>query len=65
VTREQLIALVEKLISNQGTEEEDEEWLAILAQNAPHPEVSDLIYWNEEEPIRRRDRRPGPGMASH
>jgi hypothetical protein len=48
VTREQLIALVEKLISNEGTEEEDEEWLAILAQNVPHPEVSDLIYWNEE-----------------
>lgn len=49
VTREQLIALVEKLLSNEGTEEQDEEWLAALARNVPHPHVSDLIYWNEHE----------------
>lgn len=49
VTREQLIELVEKLLSNQGTEEQDQEWLAVLAQNVPHPHVSDLIYWNEQE----------------
>jgi hypothetical protein len=49
VTREQLIALVEKLLSNEGTDEQDHEWLALLARNVPHPHVSDLIYWNEQE----------------
>jgi hypothetical protein len=49
LTREELIGLVEKLLSNEDTEEQDQDWLALLARNVPHPHVSDLIYWNEQD----------------
>ncbi|APM39450.1 bacteriocin immunity protein [Clostridium kluyveri] len=49
LTREELISLVSKIVECEGTEEEIDEMIEIVKRNVPHPEVSDLIYWNEEE----------------
>ncbi|MDO4773077.1 MAG: bacteriocin immunity protein [Bacillota bacterium] len=48
LTREKIISLVSKIVECEGTEEEINEMLEIVKDNVPHPEVSDLIYWNEE-----------------
>lgn len=47
--REELIVLVNKIIECEGSEDEINEMLEVLKRNVPHPEVDDLIYWNEEE----------------
>lgn len=49
LTREELIVLVNKIIECEGSEDEVDKMLEVLRSNVPHPEVSDLIYWNEEE----------------
>lgn len=49
LTREELISLVSKIVECEGTEEEIDEMIEIVKNNVPHPEVSDLIYWNEED----------------
>ncbi|PEW83728.1 hypothetical protein CN446_31740 [Bacillus cereus] len=49
ITREELIILVGKIIECEGTEEGLDEMLEALERNVPHPEVSDLIYWNEKD----------------
>ncbi|URZ03550.1 bacteriocin immunity protein [Clostridium felsineum] len=49
LTRQELISLVSKIMDCEGTEEEIDEMIEIVKNNVPHPEVSDLIYWNEEE----------------
>ena len=49
LTREELIDLVNKIIECEGSEEEIDEMIEIVKRNVPHPEISDLIYWNEEE----------------
>ncbi|MFD0713195.1 hypothetical protein [Paenibacillus sp. GCM10027626] len=33
----------------EGTEEEIDRMIELLEQSVPHPEVSDLIFWNEIE----------------
>ncbi|RAN87252.1 hypothetical protein B5P41_24520 [Bacillus sp. SRB_28] len=48
LTREELINLVSKIIECEGTEEEIDEMIEIVERNAPNPEVSDLLYWNDE-----------------
>lgn len=45
----ELIELVEKIMKSKGTEEEIDNMIEELERNVPHPEVSDLIFWNEEE----------------
>jgi hypothetical protein len=45
LNREQLIGLVEKLLSGEGTEEEVEAWLILLEQNVLDPQIGDYIYW--------------------
>lgn len=49
LTREELINLVNRIIECEGTEEEIDEMIEVIERNVPHPEVSDLIYWNDEE----------------
>ncbi|PGC29557.1 hypothetical protein COM11_13280 [Bacillus pseudomycoides] len=49
ITREELISLVSKLVECEGTEEEIDEMIEVVGRNVPHPEVSDLLYWNVEE----------------
>ena len=49
LTREELINLVNKIVECEGSEEEIDEMIEVVKRNVPHPEISDLIYWNEEE----------------
>ncbi|PGA04424.1 bacteriocin immunity protein [Bacillus toyonensis] len=49
LTREELINLVSKIVESEGTEEEIDEMIEIVKRNVPHPELSDLIYWNDED----------------
>ncbi|PFD28154.1 hypothetical protein CN285_30080 [Bacillus cereus] len=48
LTREELINLVSKIVECEGTEEEIDEMIEVVERNVSHPEVSDLIYWNDE-----------------
>jgi hypothetical protein len=41
------VALVEKLLAAEGTEDEQKEWLRLVEANVPHPAVSDLIYYSD------------------
>lgn len=45
--REELVELVRKIKNAEGTEEELDEMLELLERSVPHPEVSDLIFWDE------------------
>jgi len=49
--REQLIVLVTKIQNGEGTEQEQDQdhLLEQLEQNVPHPEVSNLIFWDKRE----------------
>lgn len=47
--KEELVELVEKIMNAAGTEEEIDAMLDELRKNVPHPSVSDLIFWPEEE----------------
>ena len=49
LSRLELIELVEKIMKSNGAEEEIDNMIEELERNVPHPEVSDLIFWNEEE----------------
>ncbi|GEC91337.1 bacteriocin immunity protein [Brevibacillus brevis] len=49
LSKKELVELVEKIIRVDGTEEEIDEMMNLLEKNVPHPEVSDLIFWNEKE----------------
>ncbi|WBW96084.1 bacteriocin immunity protein [Oceanirhabdus sp. W0125-5] len=48
LNKEQLIKLVKKIINVEGKEDEIDEMINLLENNVPHPEVSGLIFWNEE-----------------
>jgi hypothetical protein len=51
VSREELINLVKELYNSKGkTEEEENRLLELLEKNVPHPDVSDLIYWEDLTP---------------
>lgn len=49
LSRQELIALVTKIVNAEGTEEELDQWLEMVMRQVPHPQVSDLIYWHEPE----------------
>lgn len=49
LTREKLINLVNRIVECEGSEEEIDEMIEVVKRNVPHPEISDLIYWNDEE----------------
>lgn len=49
LNREQLIELVQRIMNGEGSEDEQDEWLELLGQQVPHPEVSNLIFWDERE----------------
>ena len=44
-----LINLVNKIVECEGSEEEIDEMIDMVKKNVPYPDISDLIYWNEEE----------------
>lgn len=45
LSKAELIQLVEKIISGQGTEQEIYKWLKLVELNVPDQGVSDIIYW--------------------
>ena len=49
LSKEELIALVSKLMRAEGTGRERNEWLKLLERNVPDPDMSDLIYWPKRE----------------
>ena len=49
VNRAELVTIVQKLMVAEGTEEEQNEWLQIFADNVPYPQASDLIYWPDKD----------------
>ncbi|MDU2897166.1 MAG: bacteriocin immunity protein [Clostridium sp.] len=49
LTREELINLVIKIIECEGSEEEIDEMIEVVKRNVPYPDISDLIYWSEDE----------------
>lgn len=48
-SKEELVELVEKIMNDAGTEEEIDAMIDELRKHVPHPSVSDLIFWPEEE----------------
>lgn len=49
LNREQLIELTAQILTCEGTEAEIDHKLSQLVENVPHPEVTDLIYWSDED----------------
>lgn len=49
LSRQELIALVTKIVNAEGTEEELDQWLEMVMRQVPHPQVSDLIFWHGPE----------------
>ncbi|MDI7277918.1 MAG: bacteriocin immunity protein [Anaerolineae bacterium] len=49
LSRAELVRLVERIINIEGTEEEIDAMLDLLARSVPHPEVEALIYWNDQD----------------
>ncbi|WP_411348049.1 hypothetical protein [Paenibacillus sp. WLX2291] len=47
--RQQLIALVQRIMDGEGSEGKQDEWLELLQRQVPHPEVSNLIFWDERD----------------
>ena len=47
-TREHLIGLVRLIIAGDESEDQVNEWIGVLEQNVPDPNVSDLIYYPNE-----------------
>lgn len=39
---------VKKIMNSKETEEQIDNMIEILERNVSHPEVRDLIFWNEE-----------------
>ncbi|WP_211340197.1 bacteriocin immunity protein [Solirubrobacter pauli] len=47
LSRDELIALVEKILRADGTEAEHHELVRRFEHSVPHPRATDLIYWPE------------------
>jgi hypothetical protein len=47
MTRDELIALVERIIRVEDSEEEIDHLIDVLMANVPDPAVTDLIYYHE------------------
>lgn len=46
----ELVRIVERLMNAQfSTDEEGSELAELLKRNVPHPAVTNLIFWNDEE----------------
>jgi hypothetical protein len=58
LARAELIALVERILSGEGTEEEQAELRRTLERNVPHPGVINLIYWPRHEGFDRDELTP-------
>ena len=50
MTREELIALVDRIMKCQGSEKEIDEMIELLDQNVTDPEVTNYIFYEENTP---------------
>lgn len=50
MTREELVALVDKIMKCQGSEKEIDEMIKLLEQNVIDPEVTNYIFYEENTP---------------
>jgi hypothetical protein len=48
LTREEMIALVERLKRGEGEDAEASDWISQLERSLPNPHISDLIFWPKE-----------------
>lgn len=48
LNREELVDLVAKIIDCEGSEDEINEMMELVKKNVYDPNVSDLIFWNED-----------------
>jgi len=46
---DELVNLVKKICKAEGKEDEIKEMINVLEKNVPHPTVTDLIFYNNEE----------------
>lgn len=49
MNRAELIKLTQKIYDSKKTDMKIDEYLKILDQNVPHPDVAKLIYWEDKE----------------
>ncbi|WP_406174218.1 bacteriocin immunity protein [Streptomyces sp. NBC_00996] len=45
MTRAELIVLVERILTGEGTDEEQAELRRTFERSVPHPRITDLIYY--------------------
>ena len=50
MTREEMIAVVEKIMKCQGSEKEIDEMIELLERNVTDPEVTNYIFYEENTP---------------
>lgn len=55
MSKKELINLVERIMTVEGTEDEIDKMIDLLEANVPHPEVSDLIFYPKNEDILAED----------
>jgi hypothetical protein len=49
LTKEHAVELLEKIINCEGSEAEIDEWIDLLSNSVPHPNISDLIFYPDRE----------------
>ncbi|MDO7904967.1 hypothetical protein Q5741_00900 [Paenibacillus sp. JX-17] len=49
LSKEEMIIIVQKLLNGEGSEEEEHQWMEKIEFSVPCPDISNLIYWPEEE----------------
>jgi hypothetical protein len=49
LTREEMIALVERLTRGEGEEAEAGDWIERLERSLPNPHISRIIFWPEPD----------------
>jgi hypothetical protein len=45
----ELIEIVKNIMEANGTEGEIDKMIDYVEKNVPHPEITDLIFWNERD----------------
>jgi len=48
MSRDELVQLVGKILTCSGNESEVDGWLRLFAENVPHPQATDRIYFTDK-----------------
>ena len=56
MTRDEMISLVKTIMNARGSENDIDGAIELLERNVPHPNVSDLIFYNDLTPEEIVDR---------